>query len=157
VEKLESKQLNAANAAIKEKSILSGHRIERSEIGQPGEFENLSDDELKHLLLERLIRLAPTLGITVGSSIALTNGNMVPMATRTRICDYSSHRPRCVQQPRRLVHSAPRHVSAAAFCARARIDLFKKHSEKTVHRVWCFRRKRYSRRALHIPAACTMM
>jgi hypothetical protein len=52
---------------------LTGIRIERSEVGRPGEFENLSDDALEHLLLERLIRLAPSLGISVGS-IAL-NGN----------------------------------------------------------------------------------
>jgi hypothetical protein len=70
---MESKQLSAANAAIREKSILSGHRIERSEIGSPGEFDALGDDELKHMLIERLVRLAPTLGISVGS-IAL-NGN----------------------------------------------------------------------------------
>jgi hypothetical protein len=52
---------------------LSGKRIERSEIGAAGEFENLSDDELKHLLLERLVQAAPVLGISV-RSIAL-NGN----------------------------------------------------------------------------------
>ena len=34
--------------------MLSGHRIERSEIGGPGEFDALSDDELERALLERL-------------------------------------------------------------------------------------------------------
>jgi hypothetical protein len=74
LEAMNHKQFNAANAAIREKSILSGHRIERSEIGSPGEFDALSDDDLKHLLLERLVGLAPALGISIGSAIAL-NGN----------------------------------------------------------------------------------
>jgi hypothetical protein len=39
-------QLNAAVAAIKEKGVLSGKRVERSEVGGPGEFDHLSDDEL---------------------------------------------------------------------------------------------------------------
>lgn len=36
----------AAVAAIREKSILSGKRIERREHGEPGEFDRLGDDEL---------------------------------------------------------------------------------------------------------------
>ena len=43
-------QFSAAVAAIKEKGILSGKRVERSERGSPGEFdwlENTSADELK--------------------------------------------------------------------------------------------------------------
>jgi hypothetical protein len=46
-------------------------------LAQPalGEFDkNLSDDELKHLLIERLVRLAPELEISIGS-IAALNGN----------------------------------------------------------------------------------
>jgi phage terminase small subunit len=70
---MESKQLSAAVGANKEISILAGIRVERSEIGSPGEFDALSDDELKHMLLERLVGLAPALGISV-QSIAL-NGN----------------------------------------------------------------------------------
>jgi hypothetical protein len=70
---MECKQFSAANAAIREKSILSGHRIERSEIGELGQFDHLSDDDLKRLLIERFVRLAPKLGISVGL-IAL-NGN----------------------------------------------------------------------------------
>jgi phage terminase small subunit len=54
---MESKQFSAANAAIKEKSILSGHRIERSEIGSPGQFDHLSDDELWRVAVERFERL----------------------------------------------------------------------------------------------------
>jgi hypothetical protein len=69
-----SKQFNAALNAVKVKSVLSGKWIERAEIGAPGEFDNLSDDELKHLLIERLVQIAPTLGISIGSAIAL-NGN----------------------------------------------------------------------------------
>jgi hypothetical protein len=68
-------QYSAANSAIKTKSVLSGHWIERAEIGAPGEFDHISDDELKHALIERLVRIAPTLGISV-RSIAL-NGNGV--------------------------------------------------------------------------------
>ena len=37
--------------------MLSGHRIERSEIGGPGEFEALNDDELERVLVERLSAL----------------------------------------------------------------------------------------------------
>jgi hypothetical protein len=47
-------QHSAAVSAIKEKSILSGHRIERREIGTPGEFDHLSDDELERALIERI-------------------------------------------------------------------------------------------------------
>jgi hypothetical protein len=46
VRAMESGQLNAAVAAIKEKGVLSGKRIERSEVGGPGEFDHLSDEEL---------------------------------------------------------------------------------------------------------------
>jgi hypothetical protein len=45
-EALQSKQLSAGVSAAKEVSILTGHRIERAEIGAPGEFDHLSDDEL---------------------------------------------------------------------------------------------------------------
>jgi hypothetical protein len=64
----------AAVNAIKVKSVLSGKWIERAEIGGPGEFDNLSDNELKHLLIERLVQAAPELGISIGS-IAALNGN----------------------------------------------------------------------------------
>jgi hypothetical protein len=65
-------QLSPAETAIKEISVLTGHRIERAEIGAPTEFDALSDDELKHMLIERLVGLAPTLGISIGSAIALS-------------------------------------------------------------------------------------
>jgi hypothetical protein len=70
---MESKQFNAANAAIREKAILSGNRIERSEIGAPGQFDNLTDDELWRLVLERFEELK-TLHESAVGSLAL-NGN----------------------------------------------------------------------------------
>jgi hypothetical protein len=48
-----SGQLSAAVTAIKEKGVLFGMRIERSEIGSPGEFEHLSDDELWRVVVDR--------------------------------------------------------------------------------------------------------
>jgi hypothetical protein len=51
---MESKQFGAVNGAIKNKGILSGVWIERAEIGGPGAFDHLTDDELKRLLIERL-------------------------------------------------------------------------------------------------------
>jgi hypothetical protein len=44
----------AAVAAIKEKGILSGQRIERKEVGTPGVFDSLTDDELERALIERI-------------------------------------------------------------------------------------------------------
>src|SRR5262249_51569771 len=64
---MDSRQLNAANTAIKEKGVLSGVRIERSEIGSPGEFDHLTDEELDRMLLERFLELCgPRLAITDG-------------------------------------------------------------------------------------------
>jgi hypothetical protein len=54
---LESGQLAPAGTAIKEISILTGHRVERAEIGSPGEYENMSDEELERQLMERLAKL----------------------------------------------------------------------------------------------------
>ena len=54
---IESKQYSAAIAATKEKSVLTGHRIERAEIGEPGEFDHLSDYDLLHAIRERFARL----------------------------------------------------------------------------------------------------
>jgi phage terminase small subunit len=51
---MERRQFSAAIAAIKELGVLSGARIERREIGSPGEFDQLSDDELERLLVERI-------------------------------------------------------------------------------------------------------
>jgi hypothetical protein len=34
--------------------IYTGHRVERSEVGGPGEFEAMNDDELERVLIKRL-------------------------------------------------------------------------------------------------------
>jgi len=57
VRAMEGGQLNAAIAAIKEKGVLSGERIERSEVGPPGEFEALADDELERAVVDRFSSL----------------------------------------------------------------------------------------------------
>jgi hypothetical protein len=54
------KKSSAAVAAIKEKGVLSGQRIERREIGAPGEFEALTNDELERALVERFSALGLT-------------------------------------------------------------------------------------------------
>ena len=46
-------QLRDAREGLKELSVLSGKRIERSEHGEPGEFERMSDEELWKDLTER--------------------------------------------------------------------------------------------------------
>jgi hypothetical protein len=51
VRAMELKQISAAVAAIKEKGVLSGLRVERQERGQPGEFDHLSDEELRAELM----------------------------------------------------------------------------------------------------------
>jgi hypothetical protein len=57
---MEIGQLSAANMAIKVKSVLSGKWIERAEIGAPGEYDALSDDELERQIMERVARLGFT-------------------------------------------------------------------------------------------------
>ena len=44
---MESGQLSAAVAAIREMGVLSGQRIESREIGAAGEFDALAGDELE--------------------------------------------------------------------------------------------------------------
>ena len=53
VRAMESGQFSAAVAAIKEKGVLSGKRVERAEVGPPGAFEALTDNELERALIER--------------------------------------------------------------------------------------------------------
>lgn len=43
---IEHKQISAGVAAVKEIGILTGLRIDRREVGAPGEFDRLSDEEL---------------------------------------------------------------------------------------------------------------
>jgi hypothetical protein len=69
---MESKQLSAAVGANKEISILAGVRIERAEIGAPGEFDHMTDEELWQALQERFAKLAAEL--RHNGSIAV-NGN----------------------------------------------------------------------------------
>jgi phage terminase small subunit len=45
-------QFTAAIGALKELGILSGKRVERSERGEPGEFERMSDEELREAVAE---------------------------------------------------------------------------------------------------------
>jgi hypothetical protein len=37
--------------------VLSGRRVERSEVGGPGEFEAMTDDELERALREKIAAL----------------------------------------------------------------------------------------------------
>lgn len=64
-------QFSAAVAAIKEKGVLSGKRIERAEVGGPGDFERMSDDELDIFITSRTGRTG--LGIA-GTGVALDSG-----------------------------------------------------------------------------------
>jgi phage terminase small subunit len=54
---MEVNQLGAANTAIKGKAILSGNWIEHVEVGGPGEFDAMSDEELERALIERVQKL----------------------------------------------------------------------------------------------------
>ena len=64
VQAMESGQLNAAVAAIKEKGVLSGKRVERSEVGGPGQFDHLSDEELR----AEIVREVRELGLVLVES-----------------------------------------------------------------------------------------
>jgi hypothetical protein len=57
---MNEKQFAAANGSIREMGVLTGHRIERSEVGAPGEFDHLADDELERALVERFNALGLT-------------------------------------------------------------------------------------------------
>jgi phage terminase small subunit len=50
-------QFNAAISALKELGVLSGKRIERAERGEPGEFDRMSDEELRREVLEHAEKL----------------------------------------------------------------------------------------------------
>jgi hypothetical protein len=62
---MEIDQLSAANTAIKGKGILSGKWVERAEIGAPGEYDALSDDELERQIMERVARLGYVLTLDI--------------------------------------------------------------------------------------------
>jgi hypothetical protein len=42
---------------VKEIGILTGLRIDRREVGSPGEFERLSDEELQHFIASERAKL----------------------------------------------------------------------------------------------------
>jgi hypothetical protein len=65
---------SAAVSATKEKSILTGHRIERAEIGQPGEFDNLTDHEVERWLVEHLAELGWALVPAISDGSMPLNG-----------------------------------------------------------------------------------
>jgi hypothetical protein len=72
---INSHQYNAANHAIKNKSVLSGVWIERAEIGSPGEFDHLKDDELERLLIERMAALGYSIEMLPESDMDTTEGS----------------------------------------------------------------------------------
>jgi hypothetical protein len=57
VKRAEEVSRAAAVAAIKEKGVLSGQRIERTEVGAPGEFETMIDEQLERALLDKVMKL----------------------------------------------------------------------------------------------------
>jgi hypothetical protein len=54
---MKSGQLSAAVSALKEKGILSGKRVERNEIGGPGQFDHLTDEELRQEIIREMTEL----------------------------------------------------------------------------------------------------
>jgi hypothetical protein len=69
---MEIKQPGAAVSAVREKAILSGHRIERKEVGPPNSFDNLTDEELARALIERIKLLG--LNSEAGMQLWLSDG-----------------------------------------------------------------------------------
>jgi hypothetical protein len=54
---IELKQPQSILAAIEEKGVLSGKRIERSETGEPGEFEGMNEQELTEYISQKMVEL----------------------------------------------------------------------------------------------------
>jgi hypothetical protein len=50
----EQKQPNAMVNAVREMAVLTGNRVEKKEVGQAGQFDHLSDDELRKEIMERM-------------------------------------------------------------------------------------------------------
>jgi phage terminase small subunit len=65
---IRDKQYNAALGAVKEKGILSGKRVERTEAGEPGDFDTMNDLEAAQAIKKQREELdRPTQGSgTVG-------------------------------------------------------------------------------------------
>jgi hypothetical protein len=51
---MEAKQFSAAVAALREKAILAGKRVERAEKGEPGQFDKLSEEQINKLLAQEM-------------------------------------------------------------------------------------------------------
>lgn len=54
---LESAQYGAANAALTLKAKLAGKLIDRAEVGKPGDFDRMSDDELERFIAGEVVDL----------------------------------------------------------------------------------------------------
>lgn len=54
---IDHRQLSAGVAAIKEIGILTGLRVDRREVGAPGEFSRLSDEELQQWITAETAKL----------------------------------------------------------------------------------------------------
>jgi hypothetical protein len=54
---MELGQISAAVAAIKEKGVLSGKRIERHEVDRAGAFDSMSDEALAAALVAKMAEL----------------------------------------------------------------------------------------------------
>jgi hypothetical protein len=67
---MKTKQYSAAVAALREKAILAGKRIERAEKGEPGEFDKLTEEQLDALLAEEYERI---------QALRARSDNVVPM------------------------------------------------------------------------------
>ena len=68
---IELKQPQSILAAIKEKGVLSGKRIERSEQGEPGEFDGLNEEQLAEYIGQKMAEL----GIEIISDDKLDQAN----------------------------------------------------------------------------------
>jgi phage terminase small subunit len=74
-EALAARQFSAAIAAVREKGVLSGKRVERSERGGPGEYadlENMTADELREQFAALVSAVAAAEG--VGDTAAIAEG-----------------------------------------------------------------------------------
>jgi phage terminase small subunit len=73
-----NKQCSAAVSAIREKGILSGNRIKRSEHSQSSEFEHMSDAELTAAVVEQTIELMkePQFAAMVAKALARIDVNL---------------------------------------------------------------------------------
>ena len=54
---VQNKQYSSAVAALREIAILAGKRVQRSESGDPGEFDKLTEEELDRLLAAEYERI----------------------------------------------------------------------------------------------------